>query len=217
MRYRRPRRASANSKKYGAAFVRHVHELVWLGCERLDREKLNVAAEPAISGALCEAIEEVLDDPASEDWVDDYEVHDDPPIHDKERKGKHRRRIDIKLASRRTRPRLRFSFEAKLLGRNNRAGKYFGEDGLGRFLEGSYAANQDIGGMLGYVTSEDCDAWAKKLAKSLDRKKHKVTSDGAWVPMQENKNRSATYRTRHRRLKKLPPIEIHHLLISFVD
>jgi hypothetical protein len=71
--------------------------LVYLGYERLDRRQYRQSEEPEISGALCEAIEQVLDDAESDDWVDDYEIHDDRPVHDAKRKGKHRRRVDIKL------------------------------------------------------------------------------------------------------------------------
>jgi hypothetical protein len=157
----------------------------------------------------------VLDAPKSDDWVDDYEVHDEPPVHDKRRQGKHRRRIDLKLASRVVRPRLRFCFEAKLLGPKNSVGKYLGADGLGRFVDGSYAANQIIGGMLGYVQSDDCDSWAAKLSKSLDRVRHKMTEHGDWTPSILVENLNHTFRTKHRRRRNLPSIEILHSLLSF--
>lgn len=70
-----------------------------------------------ITGLICKQMEAILDDPASPRWVDDCEIHDDPPVHDKVRQGKHRRRVDLKLTSRRFRPRCRFCFEAKCLNR----------------------------------------------------------------------------------------------------
>ena len=205
---------SANSGKYREAFIRHVHSLVYLGFERMDRKQLREAAEPDISGALCEAIEQVLDDPESDDWVDDYEIHDDPPVHDAKRKGKRRRRVDLRLASRIVRPRLRFCFEAKVLGPNNGAGKYFGHDGLGRFIDGSYAAEAETSGMLGYVQSDDCDTWAEKLSAALDSSKHHVSRNGKWTLDVVVEQLTHTFRTKHRRIRKLPIIEIFHTLLG---
>lgn len=207
--------SSANANKYRAAFIRHVHLLVYWGYERMERRQYRRADEPNISGALCEAIEQVLDDPKSDVWVDDYEIHDDPPVHDAKRKGKHRRRVDLKLASRIVRPRLRFCFEAKVLGPKNGAGKYFGEDGLGRFIDGSYAAETKIGGMLGYVQSDDCGAWAVRLGESLNSSKHNVAKNGEWRDAVIIEELSHNYRTKHRRIGNLPAIEILHTLLAF--
>lgn len=55
----------------------------------------------------------------------------------------------MKIVSAQTLPRTRFSFEAKRLGRGNPVSKYLGPKGLGCFLKGEYAVNEDDAGMLG--------------------------------------------------------------------
>jgi hypothetical protein len=200
---------------YRAAFIRNVHLLLYMGYLRLIPKTLSNANEPAISGALCEAIEQVLDDPRSDDWVDDFEVHDDPPVHHLNRKGKRRRRVDIKLASRIMRPRLRFCFEAKRLGKRNGAGKYFGTDGLGRFVDGSYAGDQDVGGMLGYVQSDDCNAWSIKVAKAVDVTVHRVTNRGNWTAARICPHLTHTFTTEHDRAQNCGQITIYHTLLEF--
>ena len=170
--------------------------------------------EPAISGLICEAIAAVLDDASSPDWVDDYEIHDDPPVHDRSRKGKHRRRVDIKLASRRTRPRSRFCFEAKVLNANAGVAAYLGNDGLGQFSSGSYSADQTEGGMLAYVQSDDCDSWCAKISTKLDATKHKVGRGGGWLQIAIDAALLNTYQTIHKRPKKLKNIRIIHTMLD---
>ncbi len=187
-----------------------------MGYARLTPNGFAKSNEPAISGALCEAIENVLDDPQSEDWVDDFEIHDDPPVHDPKRKGKRRRRVDVKLASRLTRPRLRFCFEAKRLGKRNSAGKYFGVDGLGRFIDGSYAADQHIGGMLGYVQSDDCNSWATKVSKFVNAQTHRLTKDGTWTATTICPQLLHTFTTEHIRSRNYGRITVYHTLLAFI-
>jgi hypothetical protein len=200
---------------YRAAFIRNVHLLLYMGYARLNRRNFSNSNEPVISGALCEAIEQVLDDPRSDDWVDDFEVHDDPPVHHQSRKGKRRRRVDIKLASRLMRPRLRFCFEAKRLGKRNGASKYFGTDGLGRFVDGSYAGDQDVGGMLGYVQSDDCGVWSAKVGKAVDIKLQRMTKGGSWTATKVCPQLAHTFTTEHDRAQNCGQIMIYHTLLEF--
>jgi len=185
-----------------------------MGYARLDRSTLPSLDEPTISGLICESIEAVFDDAESPDWVDDYDIHDDPPVHDRRRLGKRRRRVDIKLKSRRIRPRLRFCFEAKILKTSNSVAKYLGKDGLGRFLDGSYSSDQTIGGMIGYVQAGDCDGWCSKIAAKLDTEAHKIGHGGNWLPTTITNDLPHTYRTIHRRVKRLTNIAIIHTLLD---
>ena len=157
MRVRSKGVAPARADAYRDKFVADVHELIWMGFSRLPRIDLCNMHEPVISGLICKSIEEVLDDAGSPTWVIDYEIHDDPPVHSKTRQGKHRQRVDIKIASRRTRPRSRFSFEAKTLNESNGVADLLGKKGLGEFTSGSYASDQNMAGMLAYVQTDDCD------------------------------------------------------------
>ena len=206
--------AKSKVNAYRKTFVSHVHILLSMGFARLQQSPLPSLDEPDISGLLCEQIEDVMDDESSPEWVDDYEVHDDPPVHKPKRKGKHRRRVDIKLKSRRTRPRLRFCFEAKSLKSNRSVGEYLGTDGLGRFLDGSYSSDQPIGGMLAYVLTDSCEEWRRKIESRVDRTKHKLGRDGEWSATSICAELRETYRTVHKRPKKLSNIAIIHTLLD---
>lgn len=204
----------ARSNAYSQGFLEHVHLLVWHGYAQLDRSILATLHEPAISGLICEAVEKYLDDPNSPPWVTDYDVYDDPPVHDEVRKGKNRRRVDIKLASRRTRPRTRFSFEAKCLNKKAGVAAYLGKDGLGQFISGSYAGDETLAGMLAYVQTENCDAWCGRIEKSLDKKQHKLSGAEQWQVRQMIPSLPSTYQTSHARPKKRPDIVVLH---TFLD
>ncbi len=206
--------APSKPNAYRNPFVTHVHILLWMGYSRLDRSLLPGLEEPAISGLICESIEAVFDDPKSPDWVDDYEVHDDPPIHDPKRQGIRRRRVDIKLQSNRSRPRQRFCFEAKPLNTSKRVSAYLGKEGLGRFLDGSYASDQPIGGMIGYVQTEDCDRWCDKIHAKLEKRAHKLGRGGKWTLVTITNDLPRTYQTIHKRAKRLPNITIFHTLLD---
>lgn len=184
-----------------------------MGFSRLKRDELPKSHEPVISGMICEGIAKVLDDRASPRWVDDYEIHDDPPVHHESRKGKHRRRVDIKLASRRTRPRLRFGFEAKVLNPKAGVADYLGKDGLGLFVAGEYSASEGFAGMLAYVQSDDCDAWCTKLSAKLDKKTHKLGHGGQWKVVQIASELTHTFQTIHKR-PKLKNIRVVHTLLD---
>lgn len=50
---------------YRNTFIKHVHLLVWQGYSQLNRAQLQTLHEPAITGMICEQIEQILDDPDS--------------------------------------------------------------------------------------------------------------------------------------------------------
>lgn len=164
------RGVSANRDDYDQVFIRRVHELVKLGYDRLLPKDYATAEETVITGDLVEAIENILEYP-HEEWMRFYRVYDDPPINEvmqaPRRRGKRRRRVDIKLDSSEPSPYTRFCFEAKRLGKRHTVSRYLGADGLGCFLSGHYAGAEHRGGMLGYVQSEDERAWAAKIDKAL--------------------------------------------------
>ena len=206
--------APAKSDEYFQTFIEQVHQLVWHGYSQLEHSTLSSLHEPAISGQICEQIEKYMDDPKAPVWVTDYEIHDDPPVHDKNRDGKNRRRVDIKLASRRTRPRTRFCFEAKCLNRKSGVADYLGKDGLGQFISGSYAAAENHAGMLAYAQTEDCLTWCGKIERKVDKKKHKLDGVGHWQPISITVGSQHCYRTIHTRSRTLPNIVVLH---TFLD
>lgn len=207
--------ALAKANAYRDVFVKHVHMLLWMGYSRLERSTLPDLDEPDISGLICEKIGNVFDDEKSPDWVDDYEIHDDPPVHHRERLGKHRRRVDIKLKSHRTRPRSQFCFEAKLLKNSSSVSGYLGKDGLGRFLDGSYSSDQKIGGMIAYVQTDDSAKWCSKIVAKLDNDAHQLgRGDGGWTSVTITSDLSHTYQTIHKRAKRLANVTIIHTLLD---
>jgi len=215
---RKPRGRSANTDEIREVFIRRVHRLLRLGYDRMKAADFQVEEEPAITGELARRIDEVCDDPQSEEWVRSFSVHDDPPVHSPGRKGKARRRADIRLDSLECPPRQRFSFEAKRLGKNNSVRAYLGPKGLGCFLRGDYARDDDIAGMLGYVQSHDPQYWADKIEAALTKS---PCSDStlATSPWRRHDMVHAglqnTYRSGHKRAKPARPIEIYHTLLVF--
>jgi len=206
--------APAKAEAYRQSFITHVHLLIAMGFSRLDKSQLATMHEPAITGLIHESVETIFDDTNSPAWVDDYEIHDDPPIHDSVRTGKERRRVDIKLASRRTRPRCRFCFEAKSLNKSAGVSAYLGKDGLGQFITGAYSADQTAGGMLAYIQTESCNGWSAKVAAKIEIAKHRIGQGGEWLQATIDANLHNTYQTIHKRPKKLKNIQIIH---TFLD
>jgi hypothetical protein len=216
-----PRGASANRSDYEPLFIRCVHELVKLGYDRLCPSAYAAEEETVITGDLAEAIEDILDC-LNEDWMQFYSIHDDSPVNESitatRRKGKWRRRVDIKFDSSEVSPRTHFHFEAKRLGKQNPVSRYLGADGLGCFLSGSYAGTERRGGMLGYVQSDNEQIWAAKIDKAF-------TSSPESFGLQTKRNHfrlcqiSAqlrhTYVSEHRRTTDGKRLQIYHSFLLF--
>jgi len=208
---------SANTGELRQVFIRRVHQLIKLGYDRMAPKDFQLEEEPAITGELVRRIDEVCDDPRSNDWVTSFSVHDDPPVHSPTRKGKQRCRVDVRLDSSDCRPRQRFSFEAKRLDATHSGKKYLGRDGLGCFLWGDYASEEDTAGMLGYVQSGNPQLWAKKIDALLAKspQSYAVMTECRWEQQTLPAGCEHTYRSRHMRKKPDRPIDVHHILLAF--
>lgn len=212
-----PHGCSDNTDELRRVFIWRVHQLLKLGYDRLNAAQFQAAEERDISGELVHAMEQVCDDPKSEDWISHFDPHDDPPVHDSKRKGKRRCKVDIKVVSLQYRPRQRFSFEAKRL-RNSRSVKaYLGREGLGCFLRGDYARNADAAGMLGYVQSGDLQDWASKIKTTLAKspRRYYLRKINDWLQQDLKANIHHVYRSNHDRNRSLHPIDIYHTLLVF--
>lgn len=209
-------KSSANSILLRTVFVRRVHELVLLGYARMNRYAYSKAQEPVITGDLVNAIDSVLSE-RIEPWMSMFSVHDDPPINDGKRKGKRRRRVDLRLDSGEFIPRARFQFECKRLGRRHTVKIYLGSEGLGCFLRGDYATEDDQAGMIGYVQSGSLGDWGTRIEKEL----MKTPDVYAMVPKTEfvaGMRRSTIchkYHSQHHRTTLGRVIMIDHVLLSF--
>jgi hypothetical protein len=211
-----PGRFSNNSVYLRSVFVRRVHQLVQLGYDRLTPSAYEEADEPSITGDLVEAIDNVLSD-RGEPWMAKFSVHDDPPVNDGRRKGKRRKRVDLRVDSGAFRPRARFRFESKRLGTRHTVKVYLGAEGLGCFLRGDYAREEDEAGMLGYVQSGNLGDWGNRIAQELAETPALYAVD-AETPFSLRTTRSAAsqaYHSRHHRTAVGRPILIDHILLTF--
>ncbi|MEQ8209157.1 MAG: hypothetical protein RH917_04930 [Lacipirellulaceae bacterium] len=194
------------------------------GYQSLEPAKYKEEQETAITGDLVGSIETVLEE-SSESWMRFFRVYDDPPINDSRsrenpegiRKGRSRRRIDIKIDSSEFSPYSRFYFEAKRLGKRHPVGGYVGKDGLSLFLTGDYAAEEYRAGMLGYVQKDDESVWAERIESKLseDEGRFRLTSDGSWTSSQQCPELQDTYVTCHSRDSRQGRIRIYHSLLKF--
>lgn len=207
---------SGNAAEFQDVFVHRVHRLVALGYGRLAAPGYASAEETVITGDLVEAIDAVLDDGA-EPWMSRFFVSDDPPVNDPHRKGRHRKRVDLRVVSSHTRPRARFCFEAKRLAPHHPVSTYVGDEGLGCFLRSEYAAQEEEAGMRGYVQSRGLDDWAEQLAAAVagGNQELAVTPDGFLSACPIVPELSHTFRSTHRRASAGRPIRIYHTLLMF--
>jgi hypothetical protein len=195
--------------------------LIKLGYNKLCSSTYATQEETVITGDLAEAIEGILEYP-NEDWMRFYRVYDDPPINESiagpRRRGKRRRRVDIKLDSSEVAPYTRFCFEAKRLGRGNPISRYLGAEGLGCFLGGSYAGAEQRGGMLGYVQADDEQTWAAKIDKAFTS-----SPNSFCLQMKQSHSRLSqistqlrhTYVSEHHRTTDGQQLQIYHSFLIF--
>lgn len=207
---------SSNSVYLRSVFVRRVHQLVLLGYKRLIPSIYEKAQEPSITGDLVEAIDHVLSD-RDEPWMSMFSVHDDPPVNDGRRKGKRRKRVDLRIDSGAFRPRARFQFESKRLGRRHTVKIYLGTEGLGCFLRGDYAREEDQAGMLGYVQCGNLGDWGKRIAQEFAKAPALYAVDPR-TPFSLGATRSTVsqaYHSQHDRTVVGRAILIDHILLIF--
>lgn len=211
-----PGSSSSNSAYLRRVFVRHVHQLVQLGYDRLTPSVYERAEEPSITGDLVEAIDNVLSE-RGEPWMTKFSVHDDPPVNDGQRKGKRRKRVDLRIDSGAFRPRARFRFESKRLGKRHTVKVYLGAEGLGCFLRGDYGREEDQAGMLGYVQSGNLGAWGNRIAQELAKTPalYAVDPETPFSLRATRSTASQAYHSRHHRTAVGRPILIDHILLTF--
>jgi hypothetical protein len=155
---------------YFSSFRTQVHQLIaWGFSDARQRICSNNELEPSISGFIAEAIEDRLFR-GYPTWCQHYFVKDDPPQRTPGRSGRSRLRSDITIqANFPGRP--EYVFEAKRLKRRGwGVDKYIGDEGIGQFLNGAYAARCGEAAMLGYIQSDSPGFWQIALKKAIDDK-----------------------------------------------
>lgn len=207
---------SGNRTVYATSFRRQVHGLIRIGYQRLDAARYRQSQEPEITGELVKAIRSAIEGANAPPWAFNYAVHDDPPQSVGGLLGKKRPRVDIEFERTQRGSHPRFQFEAKRLNDGASVTDYLGKDGLGCFLDGRYAEGHDEGGMLGYVQSNDEDAWARRIGDRVagDPGGCRLGSNGGWRLSPVAAELRHTFRTRHTRGKQ-SDITIYHTLLRF--
>jgi hypothetical protein len=128
--------------------------------------------------------------------------------------GKARPRPDIIIEST-VRGRPEFVFEAKRLRKAGfGAGKYIGDDGMGRFISGLYAARYDEAAMLGYVQSDSLVHWRDRIQSAIndDSKRLRLR-----LPQRDERVIDAfplEWASEHDRDSTNRPISIYHVLLD---
>ena len=201
---------------YWPRFRERVFTFLNMAYQRLNAAEFKETHEPDISGELARVLDEIIDDSSSPSLVRTLTVHDDPAIHSADRRGKQRRRSDLRIdwvCDKRPRP--RYTFEAKRLCRRTNMGeqKYLGEDGLGMFTKGIYAQNEFEAGMLGYVQDGSITDWASKIEKRL-AKDDTLIEGGHWT-RRSVISELESYHSLHARSTIGTPIAIYHIFLLF--
>jgi hypothetical protein len=210
--------SSGNKDDFRWVFICRAHEVLEGAYRRLAPAKYRKKQEPAVTGAMREEMNNFLRDVAAPDWADYFSIHDDPPIEDDEREGRDRNRIDIRVDTSRPRPGMSFLFEAKRLARGYAVGKYLGDEGLGCFLCGDYARDDDDAGMLGYMQDHDAAYWSRAIEATIqsDPDTHGVDVTSAWwEPFAFEHGPVNCFASGHARKGVGRPIKIYHSLLMF--
>ena len=215
--YYQPDGTSANAAEYQRVFLAQAHRLLAMGYGELIPDEHSHAEEEDITGRLVQAMEAVLDRPGAPPWMTWLDVQEDPRIHDPQRKGKRRRRVDIRIVSAQRRPRSRLSFEAKRLGRGHGVSVYLGKDGLGCFIDGRYARRENVAGMLGYVQKGSCEDWVRRIAKAIAQRAGKLhmLKSSLWERARVVRELGHTYRSGHARPGIGRSVQVYHTLLLF--
>jgi len=211
---------SDDNSEYKAGFHRDALYLIVAGHERLiaSNDDYSDTAEEDITGELTEYTKDYINSLSSPDWTKHFYVQEELREKKNGKKGKHRQRIDIACILTGRKPQRFMRFEAKRLRKPGfTVGKYVGKEGLGEFIAGNYAAGDDTAGMLGYIQSDDCDCWARKISDDMRKKKKEVglIKGGQWQKAHLD-NIDQCYQTRHNRPTIKRELLVYHLLLVFV-
>ncbi len=209
---------SNDSSEYIAGFHRGALCLIGAGHERLvaGDEDYSDIAEEEISGELAKHVQDYINSLSSPDWTKYFCVQEERRENTNARKGKCRKRVDIAFVLAGMKPQKFMRFEAKRLRKPGfTLGGYIGKDGLGEFIAGNYAADDDTAGMLGYVQSDDCDYWARKISETIEKNKQDIgLIEGSQWQKAHFDDVDHCYKTRHNRSKIKCELLVYHLLLT---
>lgn len=207
---------SANRLVFRTSFVRHVHEILKMGYDLLDVPSCAKHDEEEITGELVLSMQSALQDRMAPKWAKNFWPVEEIRVNDPGRLGKRRLRIDIEIVKMQHGPRPRFRFEAKRLRDAASRREYLGDEGLGCFLDGRYAREDDEAGMLGYVQSDSIESHVEEFEKKFSGESEALAVE-ADCPWQSCRivDELTSFKTKHRRAEPLSAITLFHTLLRF--
>lgn len=112
----------------------------------------------------------------TERWMSRFSVHDQDPSNEVVsaktgllRKGKRRPKIDIRIVCKHQIPNRGYCIEAKRFYRSDSVSEYVNDEGIGAFLSGNYGRGDSLGGMMGYIQSDEISDWTRKIESKLSQ------------------------------------------------
>ena len=215
---------NVNQSDDGGDYIAVIHRdalhLIVAGHQELiaGNDDFSDTVEEDITGELTKYTTKYINSLSSPDWTRHFYVQEELRENTHGKKGKNRLRVDIVCILTGRKPHESLRFEAKRLRKPGfTVGKYLGKEGLGEFIAGNYAAGDNTAGMLGYVQSNDCDYWARKISDGMTKKKMEVglIKGGQWQKAHLD-NIDQCYQTRHNRPTIKRELLVYHLLLVFV-
>ncbi|MEO5914696.1 MAG: hypothetical protein ABIS50_10715 [Luteolibacter sp.] len=220
-----PPQSSANHADYQAAFLGHVHRLLQLAYESLTPADYQTSEEDDITGDLCNYMKYLTEDAPTSRWMLQFSVHDQDPVNnikavktDQPRKGKRRPRLDIRLVSKTASHTQRFCIEAKRLYRSDSVSEYVDDAGVGAFVSGEYASDDDFGGMLGYIQTESLEYWVPKIEAKIRQlpSVQKFSKEEKWSKVAFRDGPKNCFKSHHSR-ETGRPITLLHVKFPFTS
>lgn len=215
---------SENRADYQIAFLQRVHRLIQLAYESLAPGDYENAEEDDITGELCKHMKHLTEIAPSEKWMARFSIHDQDPSNDvpspetgKIRKGKRRPKIDVRLVCKHRTPNRGYCVEAKRLYRSDSVSEYVDDEGIGAFISGDYAKDDDFGGMVGYVQTDSVATWLPKLEAKLaaDPSLKRSTKGNAWEKTEFTRGPKICFQSSHEREGR-GGIVIIHIILPFL-
>ncbi len=214
---------SDNRADYQAALLRRVHRLLQVAYESLTPSDYQKAEEDDITGDLCKHMKHLTEVAPTDRWMAHFSVHDQDPSNDvsssktgKPRKGKRRPKIDVRLGCKHRVPNRGYCIEAKRLYRSDSVSEYLDNEGIGAFILGEYAKDDEHGGMVGYVQTGKVQDWTLKIERRLTKLAHcQENEDGmAWGEIRFVKGPQPCFQSVHLR-EGGRTITITHVFLDF--
>lgn len=151
---------------YQRAFRIDVHQLLAWGYADSRSRITADDEEEVITTYIAEAIDHRIDDPCTPEKFTRYAIHNAHFVSPGGQTGKRQLKLDLMLEQCGIRPKRHFVFEAKRLKTGSHPiGKYTGDEGLGCFVGGLYAANDPEAAMVGYMQNADAAYWFSELER----------------------------------------------------